>query len=177
MRAASTMPHPFEADARVELDVAYAAYKIAELAPSGRLQRMRRAHSDALRRARDLLAPLEHRAHRMMRYPVNIAAAAWHVLTIAFMAAVMSWPDEHVARRSFEGCRIVERLPRIILYRAQRAEPATTLQEYLAGNGLDAYERKCRANQDTAEIHDTLLEEVNDNFALPPRRAASPRAV
>jgi len=172
MRAAATLQHPYDADARTELDIAYAAYRIAELAPTRALHRMRAAKTLSLQQARALLVPAERALHKQMMPTVRIAAAAWQVLLIAYMACVMHWRDTNVARRFLEGCRILERLPRTNLYRPRRVERANGLKEYLAGNNIAAYERKCRITEDTPEIHDSLMEEVPKGFALPPQPAS-----
>ncbi|MEE3214408.1 MAG: hypothetical protein VX259_02515, partial [Pseudomonadota bacterium] len=172
MRAADTINHPFDAEARTELDVAWAAYRIAGLAPGGKLKAARTAKTAALQRARALLAPAEQFMHDRMAPTVAIAAAVWHVVLMAFMACLMQWPDHHVAKRFYDGCRIVEEEPRSNLFRPARSPPAVPLAEYLAENDLSLYENKCQMGEDTAEIHDTLVDETPAGFGTEPRPAA-----
>ncbi|MEC8948673.1 MAG: hypothetical protein VX837_01575, partial [Candidatus Thermoplasmatota archaeon] len=176
MRAAAVVPHPFACDARPELDIAYAAYCIAERAPQGYtspggscLIRWRAAQTAATKRARELLQAAEASAHYAMAPTVQQATTAWQVLLMAFMACLMHWPDVGVARRFFEGCRIIQRLPNTNLFRPKRSAPAVPRAEFLAGNSRALYEKKCQVTEDTAEIHDTLQTEEDDGFALPPQ--------
>ena len=68
------------------------------------------AKTAALQRARALLAPAEQFMRARMAPTVAIAAAVWHVVLMAFMACLMQWPDHHVAKRFYDGCRIVEKV-------------------------------------------------------------------
>jgi hypothetical protein len=102
MRAADTMDHPFDSDGRTEIDIAYAAYRIAELGPSGALCRMRAVRQQALQDARHLFAPVEAVLHLKMAPTVRKAAVLMQVLVLAFMAAIMQWPDVDVAGPSWK---------------------------------------------------------------------------
>ncbi len=66
-----------DAEARIELDVAYAAYRIAQHAPSGAIQRMRRRKATALQEAKALFAKAEAALRPKMAASVRKAAAAW----------------------------------------------------------------------------------------------------
>ena len=101
----------------------------------------------------------------------DIAATVWHVVLMAFMACLMQWRDHHVAQRFYDGCRIVEKVPRTNIFRPARSPPAVPLCEYLAENDLNLYERKCQMGEDTAEIHDTLMDEIPAGFGTEPRPA------
>ena len=109
IKSAVAAPNPFEVKQPTDLDLAYAAEALAIFGPG--VATWRAEERDSLSKALAALAPLRAKIAPLRSKTAQAVAPTRDVAGIAFLTAILRWPDRTQARGYLEGFQVIGDIP------------------------------------------------------------------